>query len=56
MCRNVLYFDMKFQSPTVCSTSIILTSQGHKVIITSVVLMAGDLHWRNVGLLDARTL
>jgi len=46
---------MTFQGLTVCSTSIILTSQGHKAIITSVVMMAGDLRWRNVDLLDART-
>ena len=56
MCINVMNFDMKCQVPTVYSTNIILTSQGHKAIITSVVLMAGDLQWQNVDLLDAQTL
>jgi hypothetical protein len=45
---------MKYQDATVCSTGIIIiTSPGHKAIITSVLLMAGDLQWHKVDLLDA---
>jgi hypothetical protein len=55
MYRNVINFDKKYQDPTVCSTSIILTPLGHKAIITSVVLMAGD-QWHKVDLLDAEIM